>query len=111
MKLYSILMTPDSAENLREIRNYIADVLLEPGTALEYIQSIRRKIETFQSMPERVIPVPDEPWHSLGIRRLSAKRFYIYYRIDEAEKKVYILNVIYQGRDQQSILKEMDFED
>ena len=110
MDHYKIVMTPDSVEDLRELRDYIAYVLCAPETALEYIQSIRKMISTLEMMPSRVIPVSDEPWHSIGIRKIASKNFYIYFRIDENEKTFYILNTIYNKRDQLRILEDMDIE-
>ena len=49
----------------------------------------------------------DEPWKSRGVRRLLCKNFYVYYRIDETAKTVYILNVVYNKRDQLKVLAQM----
>ena len=46
MDLYEIIMTPDAEADLLEVRNYIADVLLVPDTALSYIKAIRKEIAT-----------------------------------------------------------------
>ena len=51
-------------------------------------------------MPERIKPVDDEPWHSRRLRKIITDNFYVYFRIAEDEKRVYILNVIYSKRDQ-----------
>ncbi|MBQ9879061.1 MAG: type II toxin-antitoxin system RelE/ParE family toxin [Clostridia bacterium] len=108
MASYEIVMTPDSVADLNGLRDYIAETLSAPGTALKYIQTIRSEIGTLSEMPARIKPVDDEPWHSRGLRRLIVKNFIVYYRIDEPEKKVYILNVIYGKRDQLRALSEID---
>lgn len=100
MNSYEIIMTPDATTDLVELRDYIADVLLVPDTALSYIRAIREEISKLSEMPGRIKPVDDEPWHSRGIREIMAKNFYVYYRIDEETKRVYIMNVIYNKRDQ-----------
>ena len=100
MNSYEIIMTPDATTDLVELRDYIADVLLVPDTALSYIRAIRKEISKLSEMPGRIKPVDDEPWHSRGIREIMAKNFYVYYRIDEETKRVYIMNVIYNKRDQ-----------
>ena len=104
MEPYDIIITPDAEADLLELRNYIADVLLVPDTALSYIKAIQKEIATLTEMPERIKPVDEEPWHSRGLRKIIAKNFYVYFRIDEPTKRVYILNVIYDQRDQ---LKQM----
>lgn len=110
MNTYEIIMTPDATTDLAELRNYIADVLLVPDIALAYIRIIRTEISKLANMPQRIAHVPEEPWHSRGIRKIIVKNFYVYYRIDENTERVYILNVIYQKRDQLKMLAEMDFD-
>ena len=107
MPPYEIIITPDAAADLTELRDYIAHVLLAPDTALAYIRSIRKEVESLSAMPGRNRPVEDEPWHSRGIRKTMTKSFYIYYRIDEDAKRVYILNVIYAKRDQLKMLSQI----
>ena len=104
MEPYEIIITPDAEADLFELRNYIADVLLVPDTALSYIKAIRKEIAALSETPGRIKPVDEEPWHSRGLRKIIAKNFYVYFRIDDPAKRVYILNVIYNKRDQ---LKQM----
>ena len=110
MDSYKIIITPDAEEDLVELRNYIADVLLARDTARNYIRTIRKEIATLSEMPARYKPVDDEPWHSRGIRRIMANNFFVYYRIDEDRKLVYILNVIYARRDQLRMLGQMNID-
>ena len=100
MDSFEIIMTPDATKDLLELKDYISDNLLAPDTALFYIESIRKKINTLSKMPDRVKPVEIEPWKSIGIRKIMAKNFYIYYRINQKDKQVYILNILYNRRDQ-----------
>ena len=107
MRFYEVVMTPDATDDLTGLRDYIAYTLLAPDTALFYIKAIRKEIEALSTMPERYPLIENEPWHSRGIRKLIVKNFYIYYRVDEAAKRVYILNVIYAKRDQLKVLARM----
>lgn len=110
MDLYSIIITPDAESDLIELRNYISDVLLARDTARSYIRTIRKEISSLNEMPARYKRVDDEPWHSRGIRRIIANNFYVYYRIDEERKRVYILNIIYARRDQLRVLEQMNMD-
>ena len=103
---YNVIITPDAAADLSQIKSYIAYTLQAPDTALKYIRGLRQEIEKLESFPGAIAPVPDEPWHSRGIRRIIHKNFYIYYRIDENAKCVYVLNVIYARRSQLKALSE-----
>lgn len=111
MDTYEIIMTPDATIDLIELRNYIADVLFAPDTALNYIRRIRRKINTLDQPPHRAAPVSNEPWRSHGIRKITADNFYIYFRIDENSKRVYILNIIYSKRDQLKMLADITIDE
>ena len=110
MDSYKIIITPDAEEDLVEMRNYIADVLLARDTARNYIRTIRKEIGSLSELPARYKPVDDEPWHSRGIRRIIVNNFFVYYRIDEEHKRVYILNVIYARRDQLRVLEQMNID-
>ena len=108
MELYKIIVTPDAAANLAELRYYIANILMAPDAALRHIRLIRTEIATLKQFPARISPVHEEPWHSRGIRFLIVKNFYVYYRIDENARTVFILNVVYSKRDQLKVLAQMD---
>ena len=88
----------------------IADVLLARDTARNYIRTIRKEIGTLSEMPARYKPVDDEPWHSRGIRRIMVNNFFVYYRIDEDRKQVFILNVIYARQDRLRMLEQMNID-
>lgn len=104
---YRIIITLDAIRDLTELKDYIADVLFAPETALAYIQTIRREIGSLARMPARHRGVDQEPWRSRGVRRIIVKSFYVYYRIDEQADTVYVLNVIYARRDQLKALSHI----
>lgn len=110
MSDYRIILTPDAIADLTDLRDYIAEVLLVPDTALRYIQTIRREIGGLARMPERHERVDHEPWKSRGLRRITVKNFHVYYRIDETLKTVFVLNVIYARRDQLKALSHLKLD-
>lgn len=110
MDSYEIIMTPDATTDLMELRDYIAEVLLVPKTALTYVRAIRETISKLEYMAASIAPVLDEPWHSRGVRKIVAKNFHIYYRIDEDIKRVYVLNIIYNKREQLRMLDKMKID-
>lgn len=109
MDSFEIFITPDAEADLLEIRDYVAYTLLVPDTAFNYIRAIRREIGKLSYMALSIAPVVEEPWHSRGVRKIVAKNFYIYYRLDESLGRVYVMNVIYAKRDQLKALKNMHF--
>ncbi len=110
MDSYTIIMTPDANDDLTALQRYITDVLCAPGTALACVRAVRGKIAGLSEMPARYRTVDEEPWHSRAVRRILVRNYYVYYRIDESAKKVYILNVIYARRDQLRALNDQSAE-
>lgn len=110
MDSYEIVMTPHALAKLTELRNYITQALLAPGTAQTYIETIKKEIQTLSQMPARYQLVDEEPERSSGVRRLIVKNFYVYYQIDEGAKRVYIINVIYTRRDQLKALSDKNMD-
>lgn len=111
MNSYEIIVTPDAEADLHEIRDYIAETLLVPDVALNYIRVIRKEMEKLSYMADIIAPAEREPWRSRGVRKIMAKNFYIYYRPDEVSGRVYVLNVIYAKRDQLKALNKMNLYD
>ena len=110
MDHYDIILTPDATADLFELRDYIAEVLLVPDTALSYVRAIREEISKLSEMPTSIKPIDDEPWHSYGVRKIIAKNFYVYFWINEETKRVFILNVIYEKRDQLKQLTKLKID-
>lgn len=108
MNAYEIIVTPEAEADLYKIKDYIAEMLLVPDVALNYVRAIRKEMEKLSYMADSIAPEEREPWHSRGVRKIIVKNFYVYYRPDKASGKVYILNVIYAKRDQLRALRNMD---
>ena len=110
MDQYRIRITRQAREHLREIRRYIEQELMSPIAAKNTVAAIRKGVSSLETMPQRIHLTPEEPWCSMGIRRSQVKNFYIYFWIDEAQKKVQIIGVVYVKRDQSRQLEQMDME-
>ena len=64
MNSYEIIGTPDAEADLYEIKNDIAETLLEPDVALNYIRVIRNEMEKLTYMADSIAMEEREPWHS-----------------------------------------------
>ena len=107
MQTYEIIITPDAETDLTELRDYITYELLSPDTALTYTQEIKTEIAKLEYLAPSIAPVPEEPFHSMGIRKIIANNYYVYFWINEDTNTVYVLNVIYKRRDQFRALKHL----
>ena len=103
-----IVVTPDAEADLYAIKDYIAETLQVPEVALNYVRALRKEMEKLSYMADSMAPVERVPWHNRGVRKITFKNFYIYYRPDVASGKVYVLNLIYAKHNQLKALKNMD---
>ena len=107
---YRIRITRQAREHLREIRRYIEKELLAPIAAKNTITAIKAEMSSLSDMLGRVHLTPEEPWHSKCVHRTRVKNYYIFFWIDEENKKVQIIGVIYVRRDQSKQLEQMEME-
>ena len=104
-KQYEVKITEYAEQSMREIGMYIAVDLRAPETAVKVLRSFQVGVAGLSNMPQRVHLTPEEPWHSLGVRRLRIKNYYAYLWVDEVKHKVQIMDFVYVGRDQEGQLK------
>ena len=107
---YEVRITLQAQAHLREIRDYIAQKLLAPEAAKSTVQRLGTVMASLSQMPNRVPLVEEEPWRSEGVRVRAVKNFLIYFWVNEAEKTVQIIAVIYARRDQTSVLSQLDLQ-
>ena len=105
MASYEVILTPFAIQRLEDLFDYIAKDLLVPETAVAYVKAIRDDLDSLSLLPGRIKPIASEPWHSKGVRRLLTQNYVAYYQIDDTAKKVFVIDVIYNRRDQLSALE------
>lgn len=108
---YEVRITQHAEQAMREIGVYIAVDLIEPETAVRLLKTFQQEIAKLDSLPQRIHLTPEEPWRSIGIRRMRVKNYFIYFWIDEDNHRVQVTDVIYAGRDQSRQLRHMPMED
>jgi len=105
---YSIKITTQAQEQLREIVSYIRFTLQSPRTAMKMLDTLEAEIASLDHFPNRVPLTEEEPWHSQGIHKLPVKNYLVYFWVDEDAKKVQVIGVVYGRRDQRHQLSNMD---
>ena len=104
MNLWKIIITPEAAEDIKDIYNYIARKLQAPETAKKQTGKILEEIHSLESMPMRYSLYEKEPWRSRGLRKASSGNFLIFYLTNEDINEVVILHVLYAGRNVEEML-------
>ncbi len=96
MRRYNIEITELAEQDLEDIGDYIAFVLMNTSAAKNTIQGICRTIKTLELFPERNEIVSDVFIMELSIRMVMHKKYKIYYAVDDDSQVVYIVRILHE---------------
>ncbi len=105
-----VIYSARARQDLRNIYEYISYDLLVPETATRQTRRIMKEIRSLDEMPMRHRLYDDEPWHSQGVRFFPVDNYLVFYLPDETKNTVYIVRIIYSGRDIKKQLSETTLE-
>lgn len=109
MEQYQAKVTEQARTHLILIKEYIANELQQPNSAKRMLDLLKEAMMSLSLMPHRIKRIEEKPWRDLGFRKIRVKNYYIYFWINEDEKQVQIIAVIYVKMDQKN-LKAWDFD-
>ena len=95
---YNIEISSHAEPDLRDIYEYIAFKLFSPKAAARQLMRLKAGIMSLDQMPKRFRAYQKELGFSKGLRVMPVDKFLIFYIPSESDKKVYIVRVIYGGR-------------
>jgi len=104
MSKYDIEITKSAENDLLEIGKYISNELLEPDRALKVVDKIATTIFKLEEMPTRHPIVSDDKLASKGIRKFIIDNHIVFYIVNEKNKLVTIIRILYKRRDWVNIL-------
>jgi toxin ParE1/3/4 len=96
---FEVNYSDEAKQDLKDIYNHIADVLLEPVTAKRKTDRITEKADSLDFMPFRFPAYNIEPWKSKGYRVLYAERYAVLYYPDKSTNRVTIIRIIHGSRE------------
>lgn len=105
---YHVRITAQAQEQMRDIRDYIANELLAPEAAKNMLMLLAAEMAALSRMPKRIKLIDEEPWHSEGVRVKAVKNYLVYFWINDAEMTVQVFAVIYAKRNQINILSQLE---
>lgn len=97
MMQYNIQITDEALEDMEQLYNYIAYVLLSPENAMGQYNRIADAILTLDTFPERFRIMDSEPEHSKEIRRMLVDNYSVFFVIQY--EKVVVTDVLYSASD------------
>lgn len=95
MDKYIVKLLPRTYRDLDSIYAYIAETLLEPGTAQKLLDTLEEAILSLEILPDRGTIRKVGVYSGKGYRQLFVGSFTVVYRIDEVQKQVIIVTVRY----------------
>ncbi|MCM1364140.1 MAG: type II toxin-antitoxin system RelE/ParE family toxin [Faecalibacterium sp.] len=105
---YTVKMAPQAKDQMREIISYVSYQLQSPDTAVKLFDIFERKIDSLSELPNRIALTEDMPWHDYGVRKMLVKNYFIYFWIDEQQKIVHVISIMYSKRNQREHLSELN---
>lgn len=107
---YAVWYSPASKQDLKSVYTYIAYDLQAKDTARRQVDRIRKEIRSLSDLPERYAPVDWEPWHGMGMRKMSVDNYLVFYLVHHKTREVEIVRIFYGGRDAAGIVQNSDNE-
>lgn len=105
---YSVVMTPQAKNDLREIFRYIAFDLQSVQSAIGQIGRLEKEIASLNFMPER-FRVYDRPiWRERNLRIMPVDKYLVFYIPSHDDCTVTVLRIMYGRRDIDSQLKKLE---
>lgn len=96
---YRVEITEPAQQDMMELYLYISEILKEPASAERIYFSIREAVLFLNEMPERYAVI-DEPWFAdLGIRKMPAENYLVFYQVERESALVTVLRVLYNRRE------------
>ena len=98
MSKYNVKINPRAIRELDSIYAYIANEKMAPENARGQIDRIKNAILSLRLFPQSHQERNEGRYAGKGYRQLLVDNYIAVFRIDEAEKTVYVVTIQYQGR-------------
>lgn len=95
MDKYVVKLYTRAYRDLDGIYTYIAETLLEPGTALNMVDELEEAIFSLEQLPERGAIRRVGVYKGRNYRQLFVKNYCIIYRLIKKKKEVHIVTIRY----------------
>ena len=100
MNTYAVKVTDYALAQMQEITDYVSQTLQAPQAAHRLLAALKSGMASCAELPTINPLLLDEPWRSEGIRKIIVKNFYAYYWINEDNREVWFIAVVYAKRSQ-----------
>ena len=101
---YKIFITKDADNDLDEIISYIVNTLNNPIAAADFLNKLEDGYKSVATNPEMFAYCTDKRLRLSGYRKFFVKNYIVFYRTDKENNTVYIMRIIYAGRDYENLI-------
>lgn len=95
---YKVILTNRAEFELNDIYDYITNTLMAEKAANELMNKIQKDILILEDSPEGFPVIENYLRKDYEYRRLPINNYVAIYRVDKDERKVYIIRIVYGGR-------------
>ena len=104
MNKYKIQFSKDARKDLIDIYSYIKYNLQEPNIAKKLIDKIKKEIYKLENNPTIYAIIKDEIIKKRVIRKIKVNNHIVFYKVEEKNKIVEIVRIMYGRRNWTKIL-------
>lgn len=104
MKQYHVFLSDAAYADLNRAVSYLKHELLEPHAANALIDEMQNTIEGLSQMPYRYEIVSQHDIADIPLRKCMVGNYLLFYSIEESDKCVNIIRILYSRRDWMNIL-------
>jgi addiction module RelE/StbE family toxin len=101
---YQIRYLPLAYEDLDEIDTYISDTLGNPAAAERLMEKMQQTINQLTQFPYIGSEVADAYLAAKGYRKLVVDNYIVFHLVDDVQKEVLIMRVLYGHREYRNLL-------
>ncbi len=101
---YSLRFTQKASEDLEQIYIYISDKLFADIAAERLLDKIENNIMRLRNFPYSCSYVLDELLKNKGYRKLIVDNYLVFYLVNDTEKQVVIMRILYGAQNYQDLL-------
>ncbi len=103
-RLYTLFFMPLASDDLEEIYTYVSEKLVAPAAADHMLDEIENKLNLLCEFPGLGAELSDPYLAEKGYHRLLVDNYLIFYLIDEIDRKIIVMRILYGARDYRDIL-------
>lgn len=103
---FEVEITDTAQRDVENIYTYISENLCNRQVAVRFISTLKERMAMLENMPKSYPLANDEYLRNMGIRVIILQNYIVFYTVETAEKKVYVLRVLYGRRSWAEILKK-----